>query len=92
MGWVIVIIIVAILAGLLWWYLPQGTGGSATGTPATSTSTQAVAPTGSPSIGSSDAALTNDLSAIDAQMSAFASDNASVDGSLSDKPVQQSSL
>ena len=91
-----VIIVVAVLAALLgWWYWSQGVAHApapaqeATTTASTGSTQSAGLPSGSTA---DNAALGQDLTAIDGQMNGFASDNASVDGSLSDKPVQQSSL
>jgi len=85
------IVIVVVLGGLGWWYwshnggqFPYGPFSSEQAPNATTT-----LPSGT---SNSDDAISQDLGAIDGQMGAFASDNASVSASISDQPVEQSSL
>lgn len=95
---IILIAVVAIAAALgAWWYWAGQSGVPAVQStqPAQSAQTNAAGgtsgtlPSGS---ATSDAALNQDLSAMDSQMGGFASDNSSMSASLSDQPVQQSSL
>ncbi|MDO8408178.1 MAG: hypothetical protein Q7S95_03005 [bacterium] len=92
-GWLVIIILIAIVAGLgAWWYSTQQDAGlpgtqSSYGTEAPSTTT--MLPSGT---NVTDTALDQDLSAIDGQIDAFASDNTSVNAGLSDQQVAQSSL
>jgi hypothetical protein len=60
-----------------------------TKTPAAAPANTAELPSGSDT---SDAALDKDMQSMDAQMSAFSQDNASIDSGLNDQQVQQSSL
>ena len=99
--WIIGIIIVALLGGALWYsgvlngVLGMNTSPVATTTPEVATTTP-VAAAPQPENGmaatndASDAALTQDTAAIDAQMQGLNSDNANVDSSMSDKAVTQS--
>jgi hypothetical protein len=94
--WIIGIVVVVIAAGALWWsgwlgsmhMSPVATTQTATTTP----SQTAPAPINgmSASNDNSDAAITQDTAAIDAQMQGLNSDNANTDSSLNDQPVQQS--
>lgn len=94
--WGIAVIIVAGLAWLIWWsgWLtnkqgnPFGTNETATTTPTTN-ETQAPLNGMSVSNDASDAAISQDAAAIDAQISAYASDTSSVDSSLNDKQITQ---
>jgi len=96
--WIIGIIVVAIAAGGLWYSGVLGKYGmmasqtTATTTPAAATTTaQAVAqPENGMSANNdaSDAALTQDSAAIDAQMQGLSSDSANMDSSMNDKSVQ----
>lgn len=75
----LIVIIILAIAGLgVWWY----SSGRNAGSPPSASSGTSVA----------DTSLTQDLSAIDGQISAFGSDTASVNAGLSDQQVAQSSL
>ncbi len=86
------IAVVVIAALVLWWRFGMpgagnvqiGTEQSPSGVPVSDT-----LPTGS---STADAALTADMSAIDAQINGFGSDNAGVNSGLTDQQVQQTSL
>ena len=99
--WIIGIIIVILLGGAVWYsgvlnnlgMMPSATP---TSTPQAATTTPQAAAVPQPENGmaanndASDAAITQDTAAIDAQMQGLSSDNANVDSSLSDKPTAQS--
>ncbi len=72
----LIVIIILAIAGLGVWWYSSGQNAWS---PSSSTST-------------ADASLTQDLSAIDGQISAFGSDTASVNAGFSDQQVAQSSL
>ena len=98
--WIIGIIIIALLGGALWYSgLLNGLGmlpsQTATSTPQAATTTpQAAVP--QPENGmaatndASDAAITQDTAAIDAQMQGLTTDSANVDSSMNDKQTTQS--
>lgn len=94
--WGFVAVVVLIIAAG-WWYqrslaVPSArqTAGTASSTAESSTTPSASSlPSGSDS---SDAALDMDLKALDAQIDAFASDDAAASDSLSDTPLPQESL
>jgi len=92
--WLIGIVVIALAAAALWWsgWLGKMTPSqTATTTPETVTQTP---PADTPVNGmssnsdSSDAAITQDTAAIDAQMSGLNDDSTQVDSSLNDKSVQ----
>ena len=84
-GVMLLIIVLAIIFGAYYWYATsQSVVDENAGTEPTAT-----LPTGSDT---ADAALDQDLGAIDAQIGAFGSDNANVTSGLSDVAVPQSSL
>ncbi len=93
--WIIGIVVIALAAAALWW---SGWLGKMTPTPAATTTPQtteqqtpqAQAPTNGMSANNdaSDAAITQDTAAIDAQMTGLTQDSGSIDSSLSDKSVQ----
>lgn len=95
--WVIGVVIVAGAGWLLWW--SGWLGNTQAPAPATTQTSSAagannvaVAPQNgmSNSSDTSDTALAQDSTAVDAQLKAFAQDSGSIDSSLSDKPVTQS--
>ncbi len=100
--WIIGIIIVVLLGAALWYsgaLSSLGLGMSASQTPTSTaqmatTTQQAAAP--QPENGmaatndASDAAITQDTAAVDAQMQGLTSDSANVDSSLNDKQTAQS--
>jgi hypothetical protein len=96
--WIIGIIIVALLAGALWYSGVLGNmhmtpSQTASSTPTTATTTQATAqPIDGMSANNdaSDAAITQDTAAIDTQMQGLNSDNANVTSSMNDKETPQS--
>lgn len=92
--WIIGIIIVVLAGAALWW---SGWLGSFTPSQTATTTPEASQPAAeqplngmSPSADTSDAALSQDQAAIDAQLQGLTQDQASVDASLSDQPVTQS--
>jgi hypothetical protein len=98
--WIIGIIIVALIGGALWYsgflgkmLTPPPAAAPATSSTQSTTTQQAVA---QPEDGmsatndASDAALSQDTAAIDAQMQGLTSDTAQVNASAADQPVQQS--
>ena len=97
--WIIGIIIVALLGGALWysgWLGNRGTmSAQTTSTPAAATTTQQAA-VPQPEDGmaatndASDAAITQDTAAVDAQMQGLTTDSANVDSSLNDQQTAQS--
>ena len=100
--WIIGIIIVVLLGGALWYSgalsslgLGMTPSQTPTSTPQAATTTQQAA-VPQPENGmaatndASDAALTQDTAAIDAQMQGLGSDSANVDSSLNDKQTAQS--
>ena len=89
--WIIVALL--ILAGVYYWYThkavaPATTTSAAavTAAPASSAQRASSLPSGSDT---SDAALAQDASSINAQMQSFNSDNAAIDSGMNDKPVSQ---
>jgi len=91
--WIIGIVVIALAVAALWWsgWLGKITPSqTATSTPETSQTPQAQAPTNgmSASNDASDAAIAQDTTAIDAQLTGLTQDSASVDSSLNDKSVQ----
>jgi hypothetical protein len=94
---VLAVIVLAVLAGGIYWYVskaPASTSvGEETGTEQAGTSSNNDSSASLPSGASTaDVSLDQDLGAIDTQLNAFASDNTSVDQSLNDTPVSQSSI
>lgn len=88
-----VIVVVAVIAGAaLWWYWSHGVAHAPASGGEAASSTGASATTLPLGSATDNAALNADLNAVDSQMNGFSSDNANVNGSLSDQPVQQSSL
>lgn len=95
--WIIGIIVVLLVAGAVWYSGVLGnmhpavtTTQTATTTPDT-TATQPQPENGMAATNdASDAALTQDTAAVDAQMQGLTTDNSNVDSSLSDKQVTQS--
>lgn len=81
------IIIVILIALGAYYFSQQGPSGTMNGSPATETQTQGGAQSATNPSDASDAALIKDSAAIDAQINGFASDNATVDSGLNDKPV-----
>jgi hypothetical protein len=95
--WVVGIVVVIVLAGVAWKMglinkMSQPTAMS-TSTPemVVATSTTQANTTGLPTDAndSSDAAMAQDSAAIDAQMQGMTTDQASLDQSMSDKPISQ---
>ena len=90
--WVIGIIIVAALGWLLWWsgWLGHSSApaASAPSTQQANTQTTVAQPTNGMSAptDTSDAALSQDTAAVDAQMQGLSSDSANVNSSLNDQP------
>ena len=92
MGWVVIIVLVAVLATLgYWWYQSEypSAGWMPQKASETGVAQTAVLPSGADT---SDTSLDQDLGAIGTQISAFGSDNASVNAGLSDQQIEQSSL
>ena len=88
-GWLVAIVVVAVLVGFgVWWYWSPETPGASSALEGNA-AVPSELPSGS---NTSDVSLGQDLSAIDAQIGAFGSDSASVSASLSDQQVQQASL
>lgn len=97
--WIIGIIVVVLLGGALWYSGMLGKLGmtpSQTPAPAPQATTTPQAAIPQPENGmaavndASDAAITQDTAAIDAQMQGLTTDSAAVDTSLSDKQTAQS--
>ena len=96
--WIIGIIVVALVAGAVWYsgalnkfMQPTAMQETATTTPATTTQAAPQPENGmAANNDASDAALTQDTAAVDAQMQGLTTDNSNVDSSLSDKEVTQS--
>ena len=82
--WVVVIILVG--AGA-WWYFSKG--GSMQPQGADQASNTANGQASPAALDTSDAALVNDTTAIDAQMQGLQTDTANVDSSLNDKAIPQ---
>ena len=86
--WILVVIVVA--GGIYYWYQNARSNAPAAPTPvATSTGNGApasVLPSGSDT---SDAALNQDLSGMDTQLSAMSADTASIDSGMNDQPIPQ---
>lgn len=82
---VTIVVILVVFGGMYWWLM--GDGGSYSQTSNTYSNGQPAL-----SSGNSDADLSQDLAAIDGQISAFSSDSASIDQSMNDQPVAQSQL
>lgn len=80
--WIVVILILA--GGAYYWYTNRSTGTNAN-TPPSASASQGL-PSGDDT---SDAALTEDMASVDAQMSALNDDDASVSSAMSDQEVQQ---
>ncbi len=105
---VVVIVVLAIAGGLLWWNMNQGqsavqTSNNAAPAATTAENTPSVASTssnGNPSqseavalpSGNSDQAINQELTDINTQMNGLNSDSASVNQSENDQPVQQTQL
>lgn len=90
--WLIALVVIAGLVWLAWWSGWFGTPrvASQESTTASTTSAATEPRNGmSPSSDTSNAALEQDATAIDAQMGAYASDSAAVDSSLNDQPISQ---
>ena len=97
MKWIVAIVIIALAGAALWWsgwlgaMMPaQAPAQVATTTQQQAPQAQAPVPTNgmSDSNDASDAAITQDTAAIDAQMQGLTQDSANVDSSLNDKSVQ----
>ncbi|MDE1924746.1 MAG: hypothetical protein KGH79_01015 [Patescibacteria group bacterium] len=97
--WIIGIVVIIIAAAALWWsgWLGRITPSQAPSQTATTTSTgseqattQAPINGMSASNNASDAAVTQDTAAIDAQMQGLNSDSANVNSSMNDQAVTQS--
>jgi len=95
--WIIGIIVAALIIGALWYsgvlktmMTPPSPTSTATTTPATAQPQAAAQPENGMSAtnDASDAALSQDTAAIDAQMQGLTTDSANIDSSLSDKSVQ----
>ncbi len=98
MKWIIGLLLVVALAAGVWWsgvlepYMPGGGAQQmATTTPETPTPQATQPQSDLPTAGSdtTDAALTQDLAAVDAEIQALVSDAAALDSGLNDKPVTQ---
>ena len=98
--WIIGIIIVALLGGALWYSgllgnLSMTPSSTPSSTPVAATTTQQAA-VPAPENGmaatndASDAAITQDTAAVDAQMQGLNADSANVDSSMNDKQTAQS--
>lgn len=92
--WGVAVVVLAALAWLLWWsgwLTNKQTDLSAAARNATTTPATQQQPLNgmSASNDASDAAIAQDTAAIDAQISAYATDNSNVDSSLNDKQVSQ---
>ena len=95
----IVIIVIVVGGGIWWWMASQNSAPAATtAVPAASnavgaTGTSGATATGAQSAsypqGSSDQAINQDMTSVDAQLGGLTSDNASVTQSMNDQPVQQ---
>lgn len=96
MKWFIGIVVIALAAAGLWW---SGWLGKMIPSPTATSTPQSQTPTTTPQVqaplngmsaneDASDAALIQDVAAIDAQMQAYTTDSAEVDSSLNDKSVQ----
>ncbi len=86
-----IVLLVAVLGGLYYWYsstkpvtTPATQTADTTGTPAAPTGP--TLPTGADT---SDAALVQDVTSVDADMSAMTTDTATIDSGLNDKAVAQ---
>jgi hypothetical protein len=99
--WIIGIIIVVLLAGALWYSGVLSSFGLGMMPSQTATTTQETATTTQQAVAqpengmaatndASDAAITQDTAAVDAQMQGLGSDSAAVDSSLNDKQTAQS--
>jgi len=77
--WIWVIVILIIIGGV-WWYLSSSSSSTPSTTPTQQTNTTSV--TGANPNDDSDAAMAQDATAIDTQMSGLNSDNASADQGL----------
>ncbi len=82
------IVIIAIVVGVIWWWYIAATVPGAYPTNSGTSSSGASNLTA----GNSNANLNQDLATIDAQMSGFNSDSASINQSLNDQSVTQSQL
>lgn len=90
--WIVALIVVAAVGWLVWWsgILNKKSETALPNQNASATSTEEVPQNGmSKSNDASDAAVAQDTAAIDAQLSAYASDSSSVDSSMNDKAVSQ---
>lgn len=91
---IILIIIIVLAGGAYYWYSSGDMSGNKiedenSMAAAETVETSDTLPTGADA---SDATLEKDLVTVDAQMNAFASDNASVDSGVNDQSIEQSSL
>lgn len=87
--WVVGIAILAILAWLLWWSGWLAKPAQAPTQQQSAASAQAPNNGMSAPSDTSDAALSQDGAAVDAQMQALQGDSANVDTSLNDQPIEQ---
>lgn len=100
--WIIGIVVIIIAAAALWWSGWLGNSHMAPATPAQTATTTAQQQAQnqqsaveqqngmSANNDASDAAITQDTAAIDAQMQGLSQDNSNVNSSLNDQPVTQS--
>jgi hypothetical protein len=94
---ILILIIILLIGGAIWYSISNGAGTNSTATSTTlinpannsASSTSTADGTSVSARGSSDASLDADAADIDARIKAFSTDGAAIDDGLNDKPVSQ---